>query len=112
MGQGPGLNPYVLGQSGGGEQISLTVANLPPHTHAVAVDNGAPNSPTRTPATNTYLATTPRNEAPVYSSGSPTVALGAGTVGNIGSALPVSIVQPSLCVTFIVALAGIFPSRN
>jgi microcystin-dependent protein len=33
-------------------------------------------------------------------------------VGNAGSSQPVAILQPLLCVSFIIALTGIYPSRN
>src|ERR1700712_62933 len=39
MGQGPGLSNYVLGQMAGVESVSLTSANVPPHSHPVAASS-------------------------------------------------------------------------
>src|SRR5580704_15922794 len=38
FGQGPGLSPYVIGQSGGAETVALTINQLPAHTHAIALN--------------------------------------------------------------------------
>src|SRR5271166_5833783 len=35
MGQGPGLSPYVQGQMGGAESVTLTTQQMPPHSHSV-----------------------------------------------------------------------------
>src|ERR1700704_1280854 len=37
--QGPGLSPYTIGQFGGAENVALTVNELPPHTHAITLNN-------------------------------------------------------------------------
>src|ERR1700747_753421 len=39
-GQGPGLENYNLGQTGGAEQVSLTADQMPPHTHTLNVHTG------------------------------------------------------------------------
>ncbi len=112
QGTGSGLSPYVIGQLGGTESVTLGLNNMPVHNHTVAVDNGSPNSPTRTPAGNTYLAATLRNEAPIYTSAAPNTSMGPLAVGHTGSANPVPIGQPCLGISFIISLFGIFPSRN
>jgi len=38
QGQGPGLSPYNIGETGGSETMTLTIQNLPPHTHAVVYE--------------------------------------------------------------------------
>src|SRR4051812_28387187 len=44
QGQGPGLSPYVEGQTGGSETVTLTVNQLPPHTHNLTAYQGAPTT--------------------------------------------------------------------
>jgi microcystin-dependent protein len=48
----------------------------------------------------------------VYSTSAPNASLSPQAIGLAGSGLPHSIVQPYLAVNFIIALQGIFPSRN
>ena len=112
QGTGAGLSTYVMGQQGGAESITLTQANMPTHNHLVAADNGAPSTPTRTPASNTYLAATLRNEAPIYTSAVPNIAMGPLAVGHAGFGALVAIGQPCLGVSFIIAMFGVYPSRN
>ena len=41
-GQGPGLSPHVLGETGGSETVTLLEPELPSHNHNVQVKNTAP----------------------------------------------------------------------
>jgi microcystin-dependent protein len=116
FGQGPGLSNYTLGQVGGVPTVTLTQATVPPHIHTFSACNsaGATNSPSVTgnvPGTPSvsgalFYATPPGNPPIV-----PT-ALGAATCPSIGGNQAHSNQMPSLCVTFAIALAGAFPSRN
>jgi microcystin-dependent protein len=105
-------NAYVLGQSGGAEQITLSTAQIPSHTHAVnAVSSGA-------------SVPSPANALPGVSSssGQPgTLQYGTGTeatnfipssVGATGGGQPHANIQPYLTISFIISLFGIFPSQN
>src|SRR5438309_6757335 len=47
-GQGPGLSPYVIGQSGGQENVTLQSGELPPHAHVLDLAHNPPNSLTGT----------------------------------------------------------------
>ncbi len=116
-GQGPGLSNYDLGQTGGSESVTLGTSQMPAHTHALSlglnVKNLAGNS--RTPVGN-VLANEAGGVVAPYSTASPdnTMAAGAvsGTAATAGSSSPVSIVQPLLAINYIIALYGVFPSRN
>jgi len=116
-GQGPGLSNYDLGQTGGSETVTLTASQMPAHTHALSlalnVKNFAGNS--RTPVGN-VLANEAGGVVAPYSNQSPdgTMAAGAltGTAAAAGSGLPVPIIQPYLTINYIIALQGIYPSRN
>ena len=109
-GQGPGLSPYSLGQNGGTESTSLTVGNLPAHNHPATLNAAGADADQNKPAGNS-LATTTGN---TYSAVAPSSAMNSGAVvvGLTGGNQPVPIIQPYLCVNFIIALEGIFPSRN
>jgi microcystin-dependent protein len=102
---GPGLPNYRLGQRGGSHTIS--VGNLPPHTHPFAprCSSGAPDE--SNPADGF-----PANSANVDDlySGSSNAAMGAGTTGSTGSGQDLFL--PYLAINFIIALQGIFPSRS
>jgi microcystin-dependent protein len=107
MGQGAGLSSYVLGENGGAETVTLTQSNLPAHTHSIkgvgAVGNVA--NPTGTvPA----IGSKPN----YYSTSVPNVTMNAAMVTSTGGGTPANNIQPFLCINFIFALQGIFPSRN
>jgi microcystin-dependent protein len=109
-GNGPGLSSYSLGQAGGTESVTLTQGNLPAAPPITVNANADPttskpggNFPASTSAGNGYAPTTDGSK------------LNAGAItGGLagGNSLPVAIIQPYLCVNFIIALEGIFPSRN
>lgn len=113
FGQGPGLSPYALGQAGGATDVTLTTQTIPSHMHnlnAAKVSAATANiTPTSLPAQPT-AGTTPQ----LYASGSSLVQhpLAPNAVMPAGSSQPHNNMMPSLCVSFIIALEGIFPSRN
>jgi microcystin-dependent protein len=115
QGTGPGLSPYVIGQASGTESVSILSSNLPQHNHLVNIVNGVGNA--TTPATNTYVAgsyaggvaTSPLS---FYGTGPSTTTLASSTIGLAGNSIPMSIIQPILATNYIIALFGIFPSRN
>jgi microcystin-dependent protein len=106
-GAGPGLAPYTLGQQGGTENVTLLANQLPAHTHALNAYNGAGNKAT---VAGSLLA---NGAKPDYYSDQPaTTTLSPGAIGSAGGGAPVSIQQPYLTLTFIIALQGIFPPRS
>jgi len=113
QGQSSGTSPYVMGQSAGNENVSLQVGNLPAHTHAANCSNTlGPNSD---PTGSVWSQANTGGRTPTAT---PSYALPANTqmaataIGLTGNNLPVAILQPYLCVNFIIALVGIFPSRG
>ena len=112
-GQGPGLQPYDLGQSGGAESATLGVSNLPAHNHAV---NTVSTAATNKDPANQFLATVPGAAGPgganVYAAGPANSTLNAGAVSSTGSSQPVDIRSPYLTFNWIIALVGVFPSRS
>ena len=107
MGNGLRLSAHTLGATGGSEQELVTQNQLPSHTHPAqgTTDNGLDLNPSgNVLATSTVL--TP------YAAESPTASMAATAIVNTGGGQPHTNLQPFLCVNFIVALSGIFPSRN
>lgn len=100
-------NPYVQGSNGGLEQVTLSVSQIPVHTHALLAsgDQGDQNSPAGNEAAS-------GGGVQVYRTGTAAAALNAATVISSGGSQPHSNFQPYLCVTFIISLFGIFPSQN
>jgi microcystin-dependent protein len=138
MGQGPGLSNIDIGQISGTENVSLTINNMPAHTHAAAVTGGlsvtgnvaipATTSTTGeagTPANNTVLGTASAGGRPVnlYSTAAPNATLAPFAVtltgpspsitnSVTGGSQPFAIRNPYLGMNFIIAVEGIFPSRG
>ncbi len=107
-GQGPGLSSYVEGQSSGSENTTLLVNNLPQHNHSLVATSEAGSTSDPTGA---YLGNTGALDREYNTSGTQ-VNMNAGAVGLTGANQPFNNLQPYLAVNFIIALQGIFPSRN
>jgi microcystin-dependent protein len=113
-GQGQGLSPYSIGQSGGTENVTLTTAQLPAHTHvfnatsaaATSLNFGATMLPANTTSSlsvNFYVSTA---GPPTYYS------MYNKSVGTAGGSVPHNNIQPTAAMYYIFALYGVFPSRN
>lgn len=104
-GTGPGLQSYILGESGGVEQVTLTVQQIPVHSHAAGClstdgNSGAPTG--GLPAANTT--------ANAFGPMPPSAPMNAASIGPTGGSQPHTNFQPYLCVNFIISLFGVFPS--
>ncbi|MDA3789433.1 MAG: tail fiber protein [Desulfobacula sp.] len=110
-GTGPGLTPRRQGQRYGSETTTLAVANLPPHTHTAVLHAQSANG-TETSPDGVVLANDPREDQ--YSTAAPDVSMAAAaiSVGNTGSGQSFQISQPSLVLRYVIALQGMFPSRD
>ncbi len=106
-GQGVGLTNRNIGEQGGKESVALTVAQLPAHRHPIHASSGAGNS--TAPASN-VLAN--GSSTAIYSTHPPDVELQSKATTSVGQNQPHENMQPFLGMTCIIALAGIFPSRN
>jgi microcystin-dependent protein len=96
----------TLGQIAGVENVTLNNAQSP-HTHQVSAQSGGGNS--NTPGGNLPAAST----SPIQAYGSaPGTPMNGAIVGLAGGSQPHSNLQPLLVVSYIIALSGIFPSRN
>jgi microcystin-dependent protein len=104
-GQGPGLQNYLLGTTGGQESVALTVSQIPSHGHLL---EASPNPASDRAPQNNVLAM-PRD--PAYAPGTPSVPLGL-CVATTGGNQAHENRQPYLVMTAYIALQGVFPSRS
>jgi microcystin-dependent protein len=98
-------NGFVLAESGGAEEITLTVTQIPAHSHAFLASGAA--ATTRDPLPGNAAAT-PSGD--LYNQILDAIPLSPTTIAPAGGSQPHTNFQPYLCVDFIISLFGIFPS--
>ena len=110
QGQGPGLSDRFLGETAGETAVQLIASEMPTHTHQVnAVDaSGDVTTPDGALWASAMIGRVGTN---MYSSAAPNQLMSAMSTGISGGSLPHNNMPPYLCVTFIIALQGIFPQR-
>ena len=108
-GSGPGLSTRRLGAKAGAEKVTLVLNELPSHTHPFQAAN--------VPATTRDPVGTP-GRAPAIASGDIYIDeedeqnLNASAVSSIGGSQSHTNMMPYICINFIIALVGIYPSRQ
>ena len=95
---------HTLGERGGEQAHTLSISELPTHTHVLNATTATGNTPL---PTNNILADSPSQ---LYSSPANLIALNAGSVTNTGGSQAHLNMQPFLTLSFCIALQGIFPS--
>lgn len=100
-------NSFTLGQPGGVEQVTLTIQQIPSHTHAMAGSSSTASSPT---PTNSVIGKSTSIDA--FLNAVPGDAMNALSITSAGSSQPHDNMQPYLCIDFIISLFGIFPSQT
>ncbi len=109
FGQGPGLSNYDIGQAAGQENVTLTSAQLPSHTHALKASSSLGDQPS--PEGN-VLANTGNFDTEYYN-GAPTTSMNGQSIGSTGGSQSVGMLQPYLALNYVIAInGGVFPSRN
>ena len=107
QGQGPGLSPYTVGETGGSPTVTLLATQVPSHTHTFSAD---PNS--KKEITNVANAAPAGAENPAYSTAAPNTTMSATMLAPGAAAVPHDNMQPYLTLNFCIATTGIFPARN
>jgi microcystin-dependent protein len=99
-------NGHVLGEKGGAQAVTLSIAQIPTHTHSLkgntAVGNASSNA-------NAVLAKAPAN---FYGPPASFTAMNPASVTNTGGSQAHLNMMPFLTLSFCIALQGIFPSPN
>jgi microcystin-dependent protein len=108
MGTGPDGTMYQIGEMAGTEQETLSVQQIPSHTHPLTGSQALGS--TATPVGN-VLATTTTPIALYYEGGVDTN-MNAQAITPVGGSQPHENTQPFLCINFIISLFGIFPSQT
>jgi microcystin-dependent protein len=96
---------FTQGTAAGQEAVTLTLSQLPTHLHQITADDG--NADTPLVPSSRFASVNNLYRAP-----SALVALQATSVSNVGGSQPHNNMSPFLVVSFVIALQGIFPSRN
>jgi microcystin-dependent protein len=126
-GTGPGLSTYRLGQRGGAENVTLNTSQIPSHNHTASTDltiaatlkADAGTGDNDAPEANVLAR---KNRTKIYSGDAPNVSMHADSiemaasattiVGNMGGSQAHENRMPFLTINYIIALEGIYPSRN
>ena len=106
-GTGPGLSARRLGSKGGAENVTLTTNQLASHSHdwnanKAAATGSAPAGKVVAEGVGSTL----------YKAVDQTVSFASDVIANTGGSQPHTNLMPTLCVNFIIALFGIYPSRH
>jgi microcystin-dependent protein len=114
QGQGQNLSNRMIGETGGLENVALQQSTLPSHSHVL---NAATNPTTTSTAGFSVLTGGLKAGDPTFyvgpgEPGFATVSLAAGAVSTQGSGVAHNNIQTSLGIIYIIAMQGIFPSRN
>ena len=107
-GQGNGLTEHRIGQKFGADTVTLTVSNLPSHTHGFGVSISEPNTPQVNNATLATFTSRPAYATPTNL----TASLANQTISHTGGNQSINIQQPYIVLKWCVALFGVYPSRT
>ena len=115
QGQGPGLPSVTLGEMAGSPTQTLTISQIPAHTHAGQVQISASNAAgtTTTPEGN-YQAASSTRDSLYAAAANTTMNSNAAqvTIGAVGGNQPHDNMQPYLGLNYIIALQGLYPPRD
>jgi microcystin-dependent protein len=99
-----------VGEATGAEEVTLSVDQMPAHSHFAM---GSADQASSSDPTGALLATlSAAGTQSAYGIRSPTGALDPSSVTPIGGSQPHSNFMPYACVSFIISLYGIYPTQN
>jgi microcystin-dependent protein len=93
----------------GTETVTLTSQQLPVHTHGAI---GAAAAGTTGVPANNFWAADPGGEVAQFSNVAPTAAMSPQAIAPAGGNQPHENIHPFLCISFVIALEGIYPPQN
>jgi microcystin-dependent protein len=111
-GQGPGLSPRTLGEQGGSETVTLISTQMPAHTHTLSANGAAGDSISPQGGFNAGLTLSGTGQPESLYASSADTTMNPAAIGAAGGSQPHNNMSPFLCLNFIIALEGIYPSRE
>jgi microcystin-dependent protein len=109
QGQGSGVSSRILGEAGGVEQVTLTVNQIPAHSHPLV-------GSTQVASTATPQGSVPAQDNIVgvdfYIEDNATANMAPAAIGSVGGSQPHTNFQPYICINYIISLFGIYPQPN
>ncbi|WP_413206506.1 phage tail protein [Rhodospirillum sp. A1_3_36] len=135
-GHGPGLTNYPIGARTGSERRTLTLLDLPSHSHSATTEDLAFSTPAATtsstaaidpltpganvlgelnadlPPPNIFMGTLYADASKANTSLAEGPVTGSTSLSNSGGNQYFSIIQPIQAISYIIALAGVYPSRS
>jgi microcystin-dependent protein len=108
MGTGPDGTTYQIGEMAGTEQETLSVQQIPSHSHPLTLKKGTGTSPN--PGAKVMAASTASVQP--FLEDTPDTAMNAQMVSPAGGSQPHTNCQPFLCINYIISLFGVFPSQT
>lgn len=102
-------NGFILAQTGGAEEVTLTVQQIPVHSHPLLASSATASA--TSPAGNVGARVTVASVFP-YGTDAPLQPLSPLAVATTGGSQPHTNFQPYLCINFIISLFGIFPTPS
>jgi microcystin-dependent protein len=109
FGKGSNLADYQLGESGGEENVTLIASEMPAHIHAFGENCNSETAAAQASPVNGYLCAT--DGTLTYASNA-NAQMGAGTSSAAGGSQPHENRAPFLAMNYVIALQGIYPSRQ
>jgi microcystin-dependent protein len=100
-------NGFILAETGGAEEITLTVSQIPAHSHPLLASSSIANDPN---PNNNVLAEP--SLFTTFIAANPASPMSSSFISSVGGSQPHTNFQPYLCVDFIISLFGIFPSQT
>ena len=108
FGQGPGLPSFDLGEVTGTTSVTILSTQMPAHNHRI---NSSQASDTTNPS-GAFAGNDSRTAYPIYSTTGDGTTMNPQAIGVTGGNAPTGIQNPILGVNYIIAIEGIYPSRN
>lgn len=112
-GSGPGLTPRTLGHKSGNESVTLTMNQLPSHNHGGTLNATTGNANTRDPGGKAFATSVGGSSyRNATGRGSNPQLMNSAEIQLQGGSQQHTNMAPFQCLNFIIALYGVYPSRN
>jgi microcystin-dependent protein len=112
----PGGSDYVMGETGGAENVTITTSEMAAHNHTLAASTaqGTVDNPTGAILASPYVGSrsTGVSTGSIYNPGTPNTNLVPASLSLAGGNQPHNNLQPFLVLRPCIALSGVFPARN